>query len=102
MQFKCCAKNTAEQEDISRTYDFLKTIADKNRLKIICLLQKQSRCVCEIFPILGISQKLASHHLSQLKKYGLVRKERRGNFMYYSLDKKTIKLRKKIFNQIIK
>lgn len=102
MDFKCCAKNTTEQKDISQTYGFLKTIADKNRLRIICLLRAQPKCVCEIFPALGISQKLASHHLSQLKKQGLVKKERQGNFIYYSLDKEALKLHKKIFNQMIK
>ena len=102
MKFQCCAKNSSEQKNIRETYLFLKAIADKNRLKILCVLKEGSKCVCEIFPAVGISQKLASHHLGQLKKIGLLSDERKGNFIYYSLNKKVIREYKKIFNQIIK
>jgi ArsR family transcriptional regulator len=102
MEFKCCAKNTLEQKDVGRTYNFLRVIADKNRLKILCLLKKKSKCVCEIFPAIGTSQKLASHHLKQLKKVGLLSKKREGNFIRYSLDRKVVKRYKALFNQIIR
>jgi ArsR family transcriptional regulator len=102
MEFQCCAKNTAEEKDIGRTYEFLRTIADKNRLKILCLLKSGPKCVCEIFPVIGISQKLASHHLKQLKNIGLLEEKREGNFIRYSLDKKAIMEQKKIFNKLIK
>jgi len=102
MEFKCCAKNTLEQKDVNKTYNFLKAIADKNRLKILCLLKGNSKCVCEIFPAIGISQKLASHHLKQLEKIGLLTESREGNFIRYSLNRKTIKEYKKVFNQVIK
>ncbi|PIP28067.1 MAG: transcriptional regulator [Candidatus Moranbacteria bacterium CG23_combo_of_CG06-09_8_20_14_all_35_22] len=102
MEFKCCTKNSLEQKDISKTYDFLKIIADRNRIKIICILREGSKCVCEIFPAIGISQKLASHHLGQLKRSGILIEKREGNFVRYSLNKKAIREYKKIFNQIIK
>lgn len=102
MEFKCCAKNSGEAGDISKTYKFLRAIADENRLKILCLLRKGTKCVCEIVPAIGISDKLASHHLKQLKSIGLLTEKREGNFIYYSIDKKAIKEHKKIFNQIIK
>lgn len=102
MDFECCARNTAEQKDIGRTYEFLRTISDKNRLKILCILRHRPRCVCEIFPAVGISQKLASHHLKRLKSVGILEEKRAGNFIRYSLNKKIIKEHKKIFNQLIK
>ena len=71
--------------------NFLKAVSDENRLKILIFLQKSPKCVCEIFLQLKISQKLASHHLSQLKKMGLVNQERDGNFIIYSLNKKVLK-----------
>lgn len=74
-----------------QTNKFLKIIADPNRLQILVFLKKSPKCVCEIFPFLKISQKLASHHLSQLKKIGLVEQIRNGNFMYYSVNKKVLK-----------
>ena len=87
---------------MGRVYDFLKVIADKNRLRILCILQEQSRCVCDIFPDIGISQKLTSHHLSQMKKIGLVEEKREGNFIRYSVDKKKLKEYKLLFNKLIK
>lgn len=102
MQFKCCAKNSGEAEDVGKTYEFLRAVADPNRLKILCVLQKGSKCVCEIVPAVGISDKLASHHLKQLKNAGLLIEKREGNFIRYSLNKKTIKEYKKILNQVIK
>lgn len=102
MEFKCCAKNSSEADNIASTYKFLRAIADENRLKILCLLRKGAKCVCEIVPAVGISDKLASHHLKQLKKVGLLIEKREGNFIRYSLNRKTIKNYKSLFNQIIK
>ena len=102
MEFKCCAKNSTEARDVEKIYAFLRAIADPNRLKILCLLRDGSRCVCKIVPAIGISDKLASHHLKQLKKIGLLNEERKGNFIHYSLNKEAIKNYKQIFNQIIK
>jgi len=102
MEFKCCAKNSQEDREVEAAYVFLKAISDANRLKIICILKNGPQCVCEIFPVVGISQKLASHHLKQLKQVGLLTEKREGNFIRYGLDKKAIKAYKKIFNQVIK
>ncbi|HOF42557.1 MAG TPA: metalloregulator ArsR/SmtB family transcription factor [Candidatus Moranbacteria bacterium] len=102
MSFNCCGKNSKEADDVAKTYSFLRAIADPNRLKILCVLQRGSKCVCEIIPAIGISDKLASHHLKQLKKIGLLNETREGNFIRYSLNKKAIKDYKKIFNQVIK
>jgi len=102
MEFKCCSENFAKTECISNAYDFLRAIADKNRLQIVCVLQAGPKCVCDIFPIIGISEKLASHHLKQLKKIGLLDEKREGNFIRYSLNKKATRDYKKIINQLIK
>lgn len=102
MEFKCCAKNSTEAESIGQAYAFLRAISDSNRLKILCVLRSGSRCVCEIVPAVGISDKLVSHHLKQLKSVGLLKERREGNFIRYSLNKKAIREYKKIFNQVIK
>jgi len=102
MEFKCCAKKSSEARDVKKTYDFLRAVADPNRLKILCVLQGRSKCVCEISPVVEISDKLASHHLKQLKNIGLLVEKREGNFIRYSLDRKAIREYKKIFNQVIR
>ncbi len=101
MEFKCCTNNTAEEQGVAKTYDFLRVIADKNRLKIMCILRNESRCVCDIFSDIGISQKLASHHLGQMKKIGLVDENREGNFIRYSLNKNALKEYKILLNNLI-
>jgi len=102
MEINCHAKNSPKEKDVKKTYAFLRAVADANRLKIICLLQGGSRCVCEIVPAIGISDKLVSHHLKQLKNVGLLNEKKEGNFIRYFLNKKAIREYKKIFNQIIK
>lgn len=102
MKFKCCAKSSAEADNIGKAYAFLRAVADPNRLKILCVLRGGSKCVCEIIPAIGISDKLASHHLKQLKRVGLLVEKREGNFIRYALNKKAIKEYKSIFNQVIK
>ena len=81
--------------------EFLKVIGDASRLKVLIFIRNKPQCVCKIFPMLGISQKLASHHLAQLRKLDLVRQERDGNFIYYSINKKVIKKYKKLLNKFI-
>ncbi|MDP1620570.1 MAG: metalloregulator ArsR/SmtB family transcription factor [bacterium] len=95
-------KNSTEAEDVGKAYAFLRAVSDSNRLKILCVLQTGSKCVCEIVPAVGISDKLASHHLKQLKGAGLLVEKREGKFIRYGLDKKAINAYKKIFNQVIK
>jgi ArsR family transcriptional regulator len=67
----------------------LKALADKNRLKIINFIKDKPKCVCEIYPFLGITQNLTSHHLSALKNANLIKSEKKGRHIYYSLNKKT-------------
>lgn len=102
MEFKCCGNNSKEAGDVTQVYNFLRAVSDPNRLKILCVLQGGSKCVCEIVPAVGISGKLASHHLKQLNDVGLLIEKREGKFIRYSLNKTAIKNYKKIFNQIIR
>ncbi|MCX6723689.1 MAG: metalloregulator ArsR/SmtB family transcription factor [Candidatus Staskawiczbacteria bacterium] len=90
------------EKKIDKINEFLKIIADPNRLKILVFLKNKPQCVCKIYPMLKISQKLASHHLSQLRKLDLVKQERNGNFIYYSINKKVFKKYMHILNSTIK
>lgn len=79
--------------------DMLKAIAEENRLQIIKLLSKKSLCVCEIEKKLNIPQNLVSHHISVLKKAGIIVNCRCGRNNFYSLNKQSLK---KISNELIK
>jgi ArsR family transcriptional regulator len=64
-----------------------KALADRNRLRIIKMLQKRPLCVCEIREVLGISQPAVSRHLNILKNAGLVEIEKDGIWTNCRLSK---------------
>ena len=56
-------------EQLSRIYSML---SDRNRLRILKLLESRPMCVCELTCVLGIRQPSVSRHLKKLKETGLV------------------------------
>lgn len=90
-------------KEIEYLEDVIQTISQKNRLKIICMLEREETlCVCDIIENLGIRQNLVSHHLSVLKKVGILGTTRSWVKIYYYLNtevyNKIKKNIKKIFN----
>jgi ArsR family transcriptional regulator len=65
----------------------LRILSDPNRLRIMCLLLKGERCVCEVEGELGISQQLASHHLNVLKDSGFLSSRKEGTSSYYAVER---------------
>jgi len=90
MNFKCC-KVKPKNKELKKIVNFLKIIAEENRLKILCMLQKQEMCVCEIWQFLNLSQNLTSHHLKILKDYRLVNSRKEGLKVIYSINKPNLK-----------
>lgn len=102
MEFRCCAKDSSEAEDIGGTYRFLRAVADPNRLKILCILRGGPKCVCEIAASVGISEKLASHHLRQLRTLGVLNERREGTFIRYGLEREILGEYTKTFNRVVR
>lgn len=75
----------------------LKLISDNSRLQILCIIQKDEHCVCELIEETKLSQSLISHHLKDLKDYGLVSDRKQGKWSYYSLTPKGQKITNLIF-----
>jgi len=65
-----------------------KALGDETRLRLMYLLiaSEDTLCVCEMMDALELPQYQVSRHLSVLKNAGLVTSERRGTWMYYSLE----------------
>ncbi|MDI6875081.1 ArsR/SmtB family transcription factor [Candidatus Solincola sp.] len=74
-----------EDPGILELAEGLKVLADPNRLRILCLLLRGERCVCEVERELGISQQLASHHLNVLKEAGFLVSRKEGTSSYYAV-----------------
>lgn len=65
--------------------EFYKVLGDPTRLRLLALLAQEPHCVCELVGFLGLSQPTISHHLSRLRYAGLIREERRGQWIFYSV-----------------
>lgn len=63
----------------------IKALAHPARLLIVDELRAEPRCVCEIQAVLGLDMSTVSKHLSVLKNAGIVRDEKRGVQVYYTL-----------------
>lgn len=87
-----CYSSSQKNKEIEQTARLLKIVGKENRLRVLCLLQEGTLCVCEIFEKLGMAQNLTSHHLGVLKKAGLVGDQKRGQRIYYSLTKRGRKI----------
>jgi ArsR family transcriptional regulator, arsenate/arsenite/antimonite-responsive transcriptional repressor len=88
---ECCtplAGSSLDEERAAELEIVLKALADRHRLRIVNLLLRadgEAVCVCEIQPLLGLSQGTVSHHLKQLVEAGLAERESRGTYSYFSL-----------------
>lgn len=65
--------------------DVCKALSDENRIKIIKMLACCDMCVCDICGNLNLSQPAVSHHLKILSDAGLLKTERKGKWIYYSI-----------------
>ena len=74
--------------DYSRLLELFKTVADANRLRIICFLKRKEYCAGELAEALGLPQNLASHHLKALRSVGLLSSRRQGKYIYYRTNEK--------------
>jgi ArsR family transcriptional regulator, arsenate/arsenite/antimonite-responsive transcriptional repressor len=88
---QCCAPLAAphlSDEEARATAALFKALADPHRVRIVNLLAAAGRplCVCDFPGELGIGQPTVSHHLKKLLVAGLVDREQRGTWAYYSLN----------------
>lgn len=87
----CCAPLATpvlSDEEAEATAALFRSLADPARVRIVNLLasSEEAVCVCELTPALGLSQPTVSHHLKKLTSAGLLEREERGKWAYYSLS----------------
>jgi ArsR family transcriptional regulator len=88
----CCTPLTTtamSEEDAETTAAVFKALSDPNRIRILNLLATAGRavCVCDLTPELGLSQPTVSFHLKKLVHAGLLEREQRGIWAYYSVER---------------
>jgi DNA-binding transcriptional ArsR family regulator len=73
--------------ELENVAELLKVIGHPIRLKILQLLKQNGElCVCELLPLLEVSQPNLSQHLSILRLSGLVENNKVGNTIRYRLS----------------
>lgn len=75
-----------DSEQINSLVEFFGALADETRLRLIGLLALRPTCGQDLATALGVSAPTVSHHISKLKKLGLVNSVREDNTIFYSLD----------------
>ncbi|ALV44337.1 ArsR family transcriptional regulator [Arthrobacter alpinus] len=66
----------------------LKALSDPNRLRLLSIVKAgdgDGTCVCDLTEPLDLGQPTVSHHLKILVDAGLLEREKRGTWAYYSL-----------------
>lgn len=77
------------EDDATELADLLKALADPARLRLVSLIAASPTgevCACDLAEPLGRSQPTVSHHLGQLVKAGVLRREQRGRWAWFSVD----------------
>ena len=91
----CCAPLAApllDKEEAAATAELFKALADPARVRIVnaLALADEPVCACEFEPALGLSQPTVSHHLKKLTEVGLLEREQRGKWAYFSLKREAV------------
>jgi ArsR family transcriptional regulator, arsenate/arsenite/antimonite-responsive transcriptional repressor len=91
----CCAPLAAPalgEQEAEATAELFKALADPARVRIVNALATSPEpvCACEFEPALGLSQPTVSHHLKKLTDAGLLEREQRGKWAYFSLKRDAV------------
>ncbi len=89
---QCCAPlaQPGLSEDEAKELEVLfKALADRHRVKILNRLLAaagEAVCVCDFEEMLDLKQSTVSYHLKQLRDAGIIEREKRGSYAYFSIS----------------
>ena len=82
-------KSVMDQMPEERVFDdaatFFKVMGDKTRFKILWSLDRAEMCVCDLAAALRMTKSAVSHQLRKLRENSLVRAQRRGKMVFYTI-----------------
>lgn len=87
----CCpppADAGLAQGESDRLASVFKAVGDPTRVRLLSLIAAGERgeaCICDLTAPVGLSQGTVSHHMRILADAGLVEREQRGKWAYYSV-----------------
>jgi ArsR family transcriptional regulator, arsenate/arsenite/antimonite-responsive transcriptional repressor len=88
----CCAPLSASSlsdEEAEATAAIFRALGDPARVRIVNVLATAGGevCGCDLTEALDLAQPTVSHHLKKLHDAGLLDREQRGRWAYYSLNR---------------
>ena len=91
----CCAPLDASRlsdAEADATAALFKALADPARVRAINVLARSDEpvCLCNLMEPLGLSQPTVSHHMKKLAEAGIVEREQRGKWAYFSLRREAV------------
>ena len=87
----CCTPagtDVLDAEEAQKRALVFKALADPNRLRLLSIVKASTggeACVCDLTEPLDLGQPTVSHHLKILVDAGLLDRDKRGTWAYYSL-----------------
>ena len=83
-----------DEDEAVATAALFKALADPARVRIVNALATGTEpvCACEFEPALGLAQPTVSHHLKKLTDAGLLEREQRGRWAYFSLRRDAVEM----------
>jgi ArsR family transcriptional regulator len=92
----CCAPLAGpaiSSEEADGTASLFKALADPTRVRLVNMLANSAEpvCVCELNVHFDLGQPTLSHHLKKLVTAGLLRREQRGTWAYFSIDRDSLR-----------
>ena len=87
----CCdplSSGALSHDDAVELAKILKALADPIRLRLVSIIAASPSgevCTCDLPELLDRSQPTISHHLTQLAKAGIVEREQRGKWAWFTL-----------------
>jgi ArsR family transcriptional regulator, arsenate/arsenite/antimonite-responsive transcriptional repressor len=91
----CCVPLAATElsdDEAEATAALFAALADPARVKIVNQIARcdGAVCACEFEPEVGLSQPTVSHHLKKLTDAGLLEREQRGRWAYFTLNRDAV------------
>jgi ArsR family transcriptional regulator len=92
---ECCAPLGAaalSDEEAEATAELFKALGDPARVRLVNLLAQGGGevCMCDLIEPVGLTQPTVSHHMKRLVEAGLVGREQRGKWAFFSLKRDAV------------
>lgn len=94
---------------MGRLPDIFQALGNEVRFRIVTLLAEERKkskdwngmCVCNIIAKCNVANSTMTHHLDWLKSADILKSEKRGKWIYYDINAKTLNLLKKEFEKLV-